>query len=476
VVIIEKYYVNMIVKYLSGALQFQVKRLMRGDIGMNFCIAYGLLKLLTLIKYIIVEEIVFEIPVTRKKYPYIISVFVVLAGVVVGVSVLNREVSLMFDFLYVLSAFIIFKTDKSSIVKAFAGSWCIIQIVDSIIYTVIAKILGLNILYVTEFENAEIELWYALPSFVVCLIILFVKRRYPGKTIIDVRQSGYYVFIISLIVVTLQVAAITYFIGSEAYKNADNGELISWFLMSCSAVSIIFIMLYSYKNERLRRMQDQEFLLLEKENEINKKYYVELYERNEAVDKYRHDIRHLIRLSKEMIVNHDYDKAVGILDDASNGLCQVTSRVIYSGNVIIDAVINGILGNDIRQGRLTFEYRGHVPEQIGIEDVDLCSLVSNALENSYFAVLKIESERDRIIKMTVGMSKNIIVINIENTMNIQAKAQENGKTDNAVHGFGIPNMKNIVDKYHGEYRSLQAEGVYSVEMIMEMSSNTKKEV
>jgi sensor histidine kinase YesM len=74
------------------------------------------------------------------------------------------------------------------------------------------------------------------------------------------------------------------------------------------------------------------------------------------------------------------------------------------------------------------------------------------------------------------MSKNIIVINIENTMNIQAKTQENGKTDNAVHGFGIPNMKNIVDKYHGEYRSLQAEGVYSVEMIMEMSSNTKKEV
>lgn len=49
-------------------------------------------------------------------------------------------------------------------------------------------------------------------------------------------------------------------------------------------------------------------------------------------------------------------------------------------------MIDGVLGAELERNEITLNYSGKIPQQIGIDDLDLCLLISNLLENAKEAV------------------------------------------------------------------------------------------
>lgn len=45
---------------------------------------------------------------------------------------------------------------------------------------------------------------------------------------------------------------------------------------------------------------------------------------------------------------------------------------IYSQNRLVDAVISGVLGAAVSKEKLLFTYQGWLPQELGIDDLDLC--------------------------------------------------------------------------------------------------------
>lgn len=63
------------------------------------------------------------------------------------------------------------------------------------------------------------------------------------------------------------------------------------------------------------------------------------------------------------------------------------SPLIYSQNKVVDAVIYGVLGDAVKHEKIHFSYQGILPQSLHITDMDLCTVLSNALSNALEAAL-----------------------------------------------------------------------------------------
>ena len=101
---------------------------------------------------------------------------------------------------------------------------------------------------------------------------------------------------------------------------------------------------------------------------------------------------------------------------------------------------------------ITFEYNIFLPQELEITDTDLCSALSNLLDNAIEACRKLEN--GRYINLEMMVIKNQLHIGVVNSTNGEYK-KESGifKTtkQGGLHGIGMSNIKSIVEKYEGIY-------------------------
>ena len=80
-------------------------------------------------------------------------------------------------------------------------------------------------------------------------------------------------------------------------------------------------------------------------------------------------------------------------------------------------------------------------------DMDLCALLGNALDNA------IEGSRgagERRITIRCKADKGLFMLRVENTLGGAVQPDlATTKTDKAAHGFGIPGMREIAERYGG---------------------------
>ena len=98
-----------------------------------------------------------------------------------------------------------------------------------------------------------------------------------------------------------------------------------------------------------------------------------------------------------------------------------------------------------------------------LDDMDLCILLGNLLDNSLEAVTEC---KHRLIRLRIGHKDDFIYIDLSNSYdNDKVIIKENhlvtSKDDHHVHGFGFRNIEQIVEKYHGKIE-FSAEELFQV--------------
>jgi sensor histidine kinase regulating citrate/malate metabolism len=122
---------------------------------------------------------------------------------------------------------------------------------------------------------------------------------------------------------------------------------------------------------------------------------------------------------------------------------------IVTGNLVVDAIVSAkatvAAANDIR-----FEHRILLKETLLIDETDLCSILSNLLDNAIEACRKLSE--NKFIDFEMIIIKNQLSIKITNASGGDYK-MENGKLkttkSGGVHGIGIGQVKSIIEKYRG---------------------------
>lgn len=206
--------------------------------------------------------------------------------------------------------------------------------------------------------------------------------------------------------------------------------------------------------------------ILELQNELIEKHCDEVENMYRQMRGWRHDYRNHINMIHNFLEAGEIEKCKTYVEQLGADL-QTVDTVIKTGNVMLDAILNSKLSL-AKSREIQVHAKAAVPGTLQIEDVDLCVLVGNLLDNAIEACTRM-GEEPHFIRVFIGMKGSQLYICITNTVYGRAK-QVGGKFisskrgDN--HGFGLMRIDKICQKYDGYIHRGSEEGVFSTEILL----------
>lgn len=150
------------------------------------------------------------------------------------------------------------------------------------------------------------------------------------------------------------------------------------------------------------------------------------------------------------IQNRDFEGAAKYFRELSGELT-VNNR-IFCKNSIVNAVLNSKYSAALDK-KIDCFFNISIDGLLGIDDVSLCSLFSNTLDNAIEACEKIQDISKRQISLKARYDKGFLSYEISNSkanpVTVKKDRFVTEKKDKSSHGFGVQNVRDVVDKYAG---------------------------
>lgn len=162
---------------------------------------------------------------------------------------------------------------------------------------------------------------------------------------------------------------------------------------------------------------------------------------------YQHDMRHHLNMLEGLLTAGKPDQAAEYIRRVQADVEVITPRR-YCENELVDLLCSSFSDKAHRMGvRLTV--RAKLPRSLSVSDTELCSVLSNALENALHAAAQ-QDEADRWVELYCGIRLEKLLIEVKNPCSgtpvlrdgIPVSAQ-------AGHGYGCRSLKTIAERHGG---------------------------
>ena len=187
-------------------------------------------------------------------------------------------------------------------------------------------------------------------------------------------------------------------------------------------------------------------LLMEKQVEQQVEHYKKINKLTDDLREFRHDYKNHMICLQSLSNNKQYDEALSYVKSITNQEI-LDSNKFFSGNQIADAILTD--KNELAQkNNCKIIFDGSVSDEISVSN--LCTILSNALDNSIEACSKIDSDETQIIDVKCVASELIQIIRISNPNLDNNAVTETSKADRKNHGFGLSNIRRTVERMDGQ--------------------------
>lgn len=374
----------------------------------------------------------------------------------VGLSIIVSVIVYVNDIVNILYTFIAYMIImilcyKGSIIKKLSAIMVLYPIIVSI------NLLGNNIdfFYKTSSRSIYYLFWIYLLAFLWFIIyklikdkILYAKQYMSDKTwiLIDIICLAPLVSIFSATIFT-------------GYNEEYRAYIIA-FACITSNIGVMFLIKYIIDSVKVR-LDNQNY-------KLQYDYYKSLEEKQIEIRKLHHDMNNHLQIISTYISNNDSEKAKLYFESIAQKSASYKNKM-FCKNSLVNAVLNNkyniIVGNEI-----DFNINIAIDNLISIDDMDLCSIFANTLDNAIEASLKIKDPSERKISVKARFDKGYFSYSVTNN-----KAEDiltsNGsiissKSDKRHHGFGLQNVQDIVNKYNGTFNVAYTDTEFSLIVII----------
>lgn len=183
---------------------------------------------------------------------------------------------------------------------------------------------------------------------------------------------------------------------------------------------------------------------------------------------WRHDYHNHLQVIKAQLALGETDQLQRYLDELEQDLDRVDSW-IKSGNLMADAILNSKLSL-AQQKRIRVNCKAKLPENLPVEDVDLCVILGNLLDNALEACEQIPEE-GRFLRVYLAVNGRQLYMSIQNS----AKEELNFNERNYItqkrgsHGFGMKRVSAVVEKYDGFLNLANEPGIFAAEVTLPLA-------
>ena len=186
----------------------------------------------------------------------------------------------------------------------------------------------------------------------------------------------------------------------------------------------------------------------------------------DTIRKMRNDFKDYFSVIYTLLKNNNVEQAIAHIEKNIGALSD-TGNFIRTNNDIVNAVINAKLFTAKSLGIESTCLA--VMDFNGIDDMDLCRLLSNMLENAITACNEIKEGEKRIYLKISDDGYNYI-FNLKNTIKDSVICNNHNlkttKTDKVLHGFGTQIIRDISLKYNGRCDFYEENGCFCCNVIL----------
>lgn len=173
----------------------------------------------------------------------------------------------------------------------------------------------------------------------------------------------------------------------------------------------------------------------------------------------------------ELYRKQNYDEASRFADRVSYNLAKF-DNVIDVQNDFINAILNSKLITASEYGiRIICSSSNNIS---GIDDIDLCNLLGNMLDNAIEAAKACDKG---YIEVSINSDENKLLVIIANSI-AQSVLKSNKdltstKRDSERHGYGIKTIRSIAHKYDGVAKFYEENNMFYCQVLMYKPDNTE---
>ena len=276
------------------------------------------------------------------------------------------------------------------------------------------------------------------------LLITFLVLIVKLKTVLKEKDNKY-MFIMSMIpAISVVICCFMVYRSDKSYEqNVIYTYIAVVGIVIVNVISILLLIMEQKVYEQKIRQQVMLSAYQQKEKDIES--ILDMHRQN---SKQRHDFKNVILLIKELIRDEQYNKATEMIDKYSEGYKNNNLTEIVSDNIVLNYLLNRKI-NQCREAGIDMAcyILGNIA---GVDDMDLYILLENLCDNAIEAAGQCEKPS---IKLQIAEDNASMYIDIGNTTSdniLKNNPHMNTtKKDKNMHGFGIMNIRDIIDKYNG---------------------------
>ena len=312
---------------------------------------------------------------------------------------------------------------------------------------------GLEDSYINQYTVFDFLITYVTPIFLALPINGIIRYLFRKKSISDISKYsvGYLLMPLSQISLIFVLSSVLSEFANYGYTyNSDKDykfliPICAIFLISLLADWYIFSMVD--KTERINK-KNIELIAQNSKNKIEHAHIMQIQKDNQELRKMRHDIINQHLSVSTLLNNNAINDAIKMLNSIDENIYDIIP-VSYCSNNLLNAIFQ-FEASKASNMKVTLKIDAMCPDKINIADNDLCSLLTNVIDNAIESATKTDNKNVKIICKKIN---NNFVIHIENPFLANNKKKTNfftsQKPNITMHGIGMDIVKHIVKKYNG---------------------------
>ena len=275
------------------------------------------------------------------------------------------------------------------------------------------------------------------------------------------RQQMFLIFIpiLMIFIMSKYINALEYEIQFEVLADKGSiGHLFShgqMFTMHFLGLASLFCILFSYKKLQQNFRLSTELSLLEQEEHSLNQYVEEAKTRYDNTTSFRHDIRNHIAVVKNLLQRGKLSEAVSYIEDLDD-MAEKMSFPCSTNNPVVDILLGNKLGIAKSMG-IDVDCSLLLPYPCGLRDIDICIVLSNALDNAIGACKNMDAGTERYIHVSGRIQGDFLMLEVKNSFH------GNGTFKN---GTGLSNIKTVAEKYGGAMHIEVQENIFVLHVLL----------
>ena len=305
------------------------------------------------------------------------------------------------------------------------------------------------------FNLPNTEYWASLVNIVVLTLILFLLKR--GGKIFKSKDSFNKNDVKVILIMAISILLLVYF-------GVNTNELNASMIIALLFLVILNLLIVDiYENFERTFISKRDYLNIR--NSIDK-YMSQIEKEKQSVSEIRkinHDIKnHLVAINSYIDENEN--------KKASECINELLPKLRFQKNIEYckDELINGMLNYKVKEAEnkdIKVSVNVNIDTVINIDSFDVTIILGNLLDNAIEASMETDK---KLIDIKLYTDRGLFFIEIKNSYKTIIKIDKENylttKDDKEAHGVGIQNVRKIVDKNEGYFKTKQIDDFFEVKL------------